>query len=115
MTNISINEIKENPDITEKIRWEVTPAIFLNPKSASNGPVDITYGFMLYVDLVNDKPQLFVMQLKELVSKTVGVVTDAPEDLLREAMNCTEQECVAGMYPLGEKFITWLKKEFGIS
>ncbi len=114
MTNISLSEIKDNPEIVGKIRWEVTPQLFLDPKSAGGDPVDIEYGFMLYIDLVDDKPQLMVMQLKKIVSKTVGIVTDVPEDMLREAMNCTDKECVAGMYPLGEKLESWLKQELAI-
>jgi hypothetical protein len=55
------------------------------------------------------------MQLKNMVSNTVGYVADVPGDLLKEAMNCTATECISGMYPLGERLENWLKKEFGLN
>ena len=86
-----------------------------SPPDESGKAVDITYGYMLYVDIINDIPALIVMQLKPLMSKTVGYITDIPENLLREAMQCSDSVCVAGMYPLTEKLEAWLKNEFGLT
>jgi hypothetical protein len=119
MTQISISDLKKSQSIVQDIRWDVTPKIFLDPSSAledeSGQEVDITRGYMLYVDIINDKPVLVIMQMRRIMSKTVGYVIDIPEDLLREAMHCTDKECVAGMYPLGEKLEDWLKKELSLS
>ena len=115
MSNISINKLKNNDDFRKNIRWDVTPKIFMNPKTPSGETIDITHGYMLYVDIVNDKPAIFIMRLKRMMSETVGYVTDIPEDLLREAMHCSPTECISGMYPLGEKIEHWLKKEFGFN
>ncbi len=70
---------------------------------------------MLYVDLMDDGPVLLIMQLKTTVSKTVGLIQDIPVEDLKDAMHCTDRACVAGMYPLGEKLKSWLKKELGVS
>ena len=78
-------------------------------------PVDTTYGYMLYVDLVHEKPALVIMQLKKVMSKSVGFVYDIPEHLLKESMNCTSSECIAGMYPLADSLVDWLKKEMGLA
>ncbi len=118
MELISLKVFKESPLIIEDIRWEVTPKIFFNPSSvpdASENAVDMTYGYMLYVDVIDDKPALVIMQLRPLTSKTVGYVFDIPGELLREAMHCTDTDCIGGMYPLTEKLEGWLKKEFGLS
>lgn len=119
MTRISIKDLKKSPRIIQEIRWEVTPRIFLNPPSSPDAgaeeTIDITHGYMLYVDLFDDKPVLEIMQLKRIMSKTVGYVYDIPEELLKEAMLCTTSECIAGMYPLSGKLEGWLKKEFGLS
>lgn len=115
MSHLSIKNLKKSDSFRKNIRWDVTPKIFLNPRTPSGETIDITYGYMLYVDLINNKPAMFIMQLKRMVSSTVGYVTDIPEDLLREAMHCTKTECISGMYPLGEKLESWLKEELGLN
>lgn len=115
MVLVSIDKLKNSKYFLENIRWDVTPKIFLEPRSSSGDVVDTTHGYMLYVDLVKDKPTLVIMQLKDIMSKTVGYVSDIPEDMLKEALNCIATECVSGMYPIGEKLEGWLKREFGIS
>ena len=119
MKLLSISELINSPLIIEEIRWDVTPKIFINPaaypdKKSGKG-VDITYGYMLFVDLMDDKPALVIMQLRSNISKTVGYIMDAPEGLLRESMDCVDSDCIGGMYPLSGKLVAWLKKEFGIS
>jgi len=116
---LSINDVRENAAFIKGIRWDVTPKIFMNPSSAprteSGKPVDVTYGYMLYVDLVNNKPALMVMMLKRMMSQNVGQISDVPEDLLREAMNCKGPDCIAGMFPITGRLEDWLKKELGVS
>jgi hypothetical protein len=111
--------LKESPLIIKDIRWDVTPKIFFNPspapRDALGGSVDITYGYMLYVDLIDEKPALVIMQLKPITSKTVGYVFDIPEELLKAAMQCAGSDCIGGMYPLTEKLENWLKKEFSLA
>ena len=115
MIRLNMAKLSKSPAIINEIRWDVTPKIFIDPSSSGGDkPIDITYGYMLYVDLMNDIPVLVIMQLRELISKTVGYVHDVPEELLKEAMQCTESECISGMYPLSEKLDHWLKKEFDL-
>jgi hypothetical protein len=119
MVEIKMEVLKNSPQIIEDIRWDVTPRIFVDPVSApsadSGEAIDITYGYMLYVDLIHDKPAVVIMQLKRIMSKTVGYVHDIPEDMLHEAMRCDGRDCVSGMYPLSGTLEAWLKKEFGLS
>lgn len=116
MTLIELDRLKNSKEFTENIRWEVTPRIFLEPSEARGGETaDLTHGYMLYVDMIHDRPALVIMMLKRITSKTVGYVYDVPEDLLREAMQCTASECISGMYPLTERLEQWLKKEFGLA
>lgn len=115
MIHLSLDRLKESDDLIKEIRWDVTPQIFLDPSSVpGDEPADITHGYMLYVDLVQDKPALIIMQLRRIMSKTVGYVCDVPEDLMRDAMHCSAKECISGMYPLGERLEAWLKKELGV-
>lgn len=115
MEEVSIDKLKSSNEFVDNIRWDVTPKIFLNPKTASGETVNVSRGYMLYVDLVDDKPALVIMQMRDPLSKTVAYVTEIPEDLLKEAMNCPASECISGMYPLTEKLQDWLKKKFGPS
>jgi hypothetical protein len=116
---LSINDVKQNQTFIQGIRWEVTPKIFMDPSSAprseSGKPIDITYGYMLYVDIVNEKPVLMIMMLKRMMSQNVGYISEVPEDLLYEAMNCKGPDCIAGMYPIPGKLKDWLKKELDVS
>ncbi|MBI4849821.1 MAG: hypothetical protein HY808_14820 [Nitrospirae bacterium] len=112
---LSIDFLKNDEEFIENIRWDITPKKFLPRSPSKDQPVDTTHGYMLYVDLVDDKPALMVMQLKYTLSKTLGYVEGVPEDLLREAMQCAATECMGGMYPLTEKIENWLKTELGIS
>ena len=119
MEATTISELKQQSYFLEHVRWEVTPRVFLSPKVTSAdgfvATIDTSYGYMLYVDLVDEMPAIIIMQLKELISKTVGFIDEAPEELLREAMQCAGKECIGGMYPLTEKIENWLKKELGLS
>ena len=118
MEILNIEELKKSKYFIENIRWDITPKIFMDPSSAgkeSGEAVDISYGYMFYVDLINERPALVIMQLKSIISKTVGYIHKIPEDLLREAMDCLDSECVAGMYPVPDKLVDWLKQAFGIA
>jgi len=113
MIEIMFDKLKDSPGITGAIRWDVNPGIFMNPSSGpSKEPVDIVHGYMLYVEPIQDKPALVIMQLKPRISKTVGYVFDIPDNMLNEAMECVSADCVSGMYPLSERLTEWLKKEF---
>lgn len=115
MELLSLDKLKTSKEFKENIRWDVTPDIFLNPCSASGGKsVDLSYGYMMYIDIVHKKPAVFVMVLKPLMSKTVGYICDIPEQLLSGAMQCAGK-CVSGMYPLTKALEDWIKKELGLA
>ncbi|MDO9027450.1 MAG: hypothetical protein Q7U68_01105 [Candidatus Roizmanbacteria bacterium] len=98
METFSVNDLKKSEKFPKQIRWDITPKIFFSPVSAAAGnkPVNIN-GYMLYVDLVNDKPILMIMRNRTVISRTVGYIEDVPEDLLKEALNCTKEGCIGGM------------------
>ncbi len=118
MEILNIEDLKKSKYFIENIRWDITPKIFVDPSSSggeSGGAADISYGYMFYVDLINERPALVIMQLKSNISKTVAYMHEIPEDLLREAMDCLDSECVVGMYPVTDELADWLKKELGLS
>ena len=115
MELLNIEELKKSKYFLENIRWDITPKIFVDPSSAGGETSDISHGYMFYVDMINDRPAVVVMQMKYTFSKTVGYIYEIPEGLLREAMRCLDSECVVGMYPITDKLADWLKQAFGLS
>ena len=116
MELLNIAELKKSKYFLENIRWDITPKMFVDPSCAkeSGEAADISHGYMFYVDLINDRPAVVVIQLKYAFSKTVGYIYEIPEDLLKEAMHCEDSECIVGMYPVTDKLATWLKQAFGL-
>jgi len=116
MQHVKIKDLKENKKFTDRILWDFTPKIFFEPrfpetdKDPGNVP-DAIEGYMLYVDVIYNKPGLVIMNVKYSFSKTVAYIEDVPEDLLKDAAQCSPKECVSGMYPLTKKLKDWLKKE----
>ena len=116
MEPLSIEKVKVSPRFIEDIRFDMTPRLFVDPKSApGDKPADLTHGYMLYIDLQNDRPVIMVMQMKSIVCRSVAYITDVPEDLLKASIENAGTECVEGMYPLGDELTAWLKKEIKIS
>lgn len=117
MESFTISELRESKKFLEQIRWDVTPRMFFEPpfskKKKERPPADIE-GFMFYIEIMNNMPVLTIMKNKKALSKTVGYVEGVPENLLKEALDCDKEECVAGMYPLTDKLEAWLKKELGM-
>jgi hypothetical protein len=115
-----IAELKESEKFLKNIRWDITPKKFLeSDASLQESGQDKSEGsmikYMLYVDLVYNKPALMIMRTRGAMSKTIGYIEDVPEDLLKEAMGCGKEECEAGMYPLTGELREWLKKGLGLS
>ena len=114
MIALNFEKIKSTKAFTDNIRWDVTPKIFLEPSSGPGAErVDLTHGYMLYVDMVDERPALAVMVLKPMLSKTAGYTHDIPDDMLKECIQCDASECISGMYPITERLEQWLKNEFG--
>lgn len=120
MEEISINDLKDKKEsFINEIRWDVTPKVFMQQGQWSGqkpeGAPDNINGFMLYIDLVDDRPALFIMKNQYSQSRTVGYIKDIPEGLLQDALKLKKDESVSGMYPLSDELEAWLKKEFDVS
>lgn len=111
MEGFTIDELKESQKFLQNIRWDITPKRFLEPGLFEKVKTD---SYMLYVDIIFDKPHVVIMRMKGNMSKSVGYIKGVPDDLLNEALECDEKECKAGMYPLTKRLEQWLKNEFGL-
>ncbi len=116
----TVDELKESEKFLKSIQWELTPKAFIAPghseyKTGHGETENAILKYMLYVDLLNNKPVVMIMKLRGGMSTTAGCIEDVPEDLLKEATLCNTEECASGMYPLTDKLRDWLKIELGIS
>ncbi len=115
MEPIKYDLFKDSPLIIEEIRWDFTPKMFVDPSSApGDKPADLTYGYMLYIDVMRDKPILAIMKMRPMMCKTVAYIVDFPEDKLQTSYQ-QKDAAAEGMYPMDEELKTWLKKEFNVS
>lgn len=116
----TVDELKESEKFLKSIQWDLTPKAFIAPghseqKTKHGEAKNAILRYMLYIDLLDNKPTVMIMKLRGGSSATAGCIEDVPEDLLKEAMVCNAEECASGMYPLTDKLSDWLKRELGIS
>jgi hypothetical protein len=114
----SIDDLRESEKFLGSIRWDMTPKRFLAPEASKAGetkPGEGLITYMLYVDLMYDKPALMIMKLRGSMSMTIGFIEGVPDDLLKEAVEGEPAESGAGMFPLTDRLERWLKEKLGRS
>lgn len=114
-----LGEIRESTEILEKIKWEVTPKMVMEPRFHSRAEDlkklrDIS-GYVFYVESQCEPPALMLLKVgKTDITSTVGKVDEIPQDLLRKAIENPVDEPTHGMYAITEEIKKWLKKELGV-
>lgn len=116
----TVDELKESEKFLKSVQWGLTPKAFIAPghseyKTEHGEAESAILQYMLYVDLLDNKPTVMIMKIRGGMSQTAGCIEDVPEELLNEAMICEAEECLSGMYPLTDKLRDWLKNKLGIS
>ncbi|MBI4697728.1 MAG: hypothetical protein HY758_02105, partial [Nitrospirae bacterium] len=92
-----------------------TPKTWFNPEfSIHDKGFNYKEGYMVYVDMINETPAVAIMKNSGSLSSNIGVIQGVPHGLLQEALNCSKDECISGMYPITKKIEEWLKKELGL-
>ena len=119
MKVLNLNDLKNNQKIINKVNLEMTPETLFQPlfsrtTEGYQGKAKEREGYMFYIEIVNSKPTLMVMNTFQNMSATVGWMEGVPEELLRDAVENKAKEYKAGMYPIDETLKGWLKKELGI-
>lgn len=111
--------IKANPDILEKIKWEVTPQMVMEPRFQSD-PEGLRKlreisGYMFYVESQCEPPALMLLKVgKTDITSTIGKVDEIPPELLKKAMENPVDKPANGMYAITDEIKEWLKKELGV-
>ncbi len=114
-----LSDIKKRPDILEKIKWEVTPKMVMEPRYHSKAEDlqklrDIS-GYMFYIESQCEPPALMLMKVgKSDITTTVGMIEEIPSELIQRAIGNPVHKSVHGMYAITDEIREWLKKELGV-
>jgi len=65
----TVDELKESEKFLKSIRWDVTPKAFIAPvhseHKTEHGEAEIAiFKYMLYVDLLDNKPTVMIMKIR---------------------------------------------------
>jgi hypothetical protein len=119
--DMKLSSLRANGLILRQLRWDVTPEFLFKPRFAGVGKerdrdmARETQGYMFYIDYINGEARLMLMRTIEMMSQTVGQVTEVPEDMLLRSVKAEGVKPVAGMYPISAELEAWLKKELGVA
>lgn len=111
-----LNDIKRSPEILDKIKWDVTPTMVMEPRFHSKAEDlqklrDIS-GYMFYIESQCDPPALMLLKVgKTDITSTVGKIDEIPEELLRKTIENPAEKPVHGMYAISDEIKEWLKRE----
>jgi hypothetical protein len=115
----SLSDIRETPDILQKIKWDATPQRVMEPRFLSK-PEDMQRlkelsGYMFYIESQCEPPALMLLKIgKTDITSTVGKIDEIPLELVRKALENPEDKPVNGMYAITGEIREWLKKELGV-
>jgi len=115
----SLNDIRETPDILQKIKWDATPQMVMEPRFLSR-PEDMRRlqelsGYMFYVESQCEPPAVMLLKIgKTDITSTVGRIEEIPVELVRKALENPEHPPSHGMYAITEEIKAWLKKKLGV-
>ena len=115
----SLSDIRETPDILQRIKWDATPKMVMEPRFVSR-PEDMQRlqelsGYMFYIESQCKPPALMLLKVgKTDITSTVGRIEEIPVELLTRAMENPEHGPSHGMYAITEEIKTWLKKKLGV-
>jgi hypothetical protein len=114
-----LNAIKSSPEIIERIKWDVTPAIVMEPRFQLDPEglrkLSEVSGYMFYIESQCEPPALMLLKVgKTDIASTVGKIEEIPFDLVKKAIEQPTEKPVHGMYAITAEIKEWLKKELGV-
>lgn len=112
-----LEQIKKRPDIISRIRFDVTPQMIMEPRFTETGELkkrDLS-GCFFYIETGGEKPVLMLMRVsKGDTVKTIGIIEELPEDMIKRAMENPVHPPVHGMYAITDEIKDWLKENLNL-
>lgn len=112
-----LEQIKKRPDIISRIRFDVTPQMIMEPRFTETGELkkrDLS-GCFFYIETEGEKPVLMLMRVsKGDTVKTIGIIEELPEDMIKRAMENPVHPPVHGMYAITDEIKDWLKENLNL-
>ena len=114
-----LNDLKESPEILAKIKWDVTPAMVMEPRFQLEPEglrkLSEISGYMFYIESQCNPPALMLLKVGRTdIASTVGKVDEIPPELIRKAVENPAEKPVHGMYAISDEIKEWLKRELGV-
>jgi len=115
---IKLQDIRENPNLIDNIRLDLTPEDIFKPRFSGHGDFEKqkaeTQGYFFYVEVIEKGPELMLMKNVDLKSKTLGEVEGVPTEHLNRIIQVPDAKEVAGMFAIDESLKGWLKGQLGL-
>lgn len=115
MANMTLEDLRNRPEIVKDIRWDITPEKVFTPQTIQTQE-DIERlerenreqaGYYFYVDVWNCRAFLALMHVKQDGSMTSERISEFPEEALNEAVEEAGGAInISGHYPIN----AWVKK-----
>ncbi|MFC1770096.1 DVU0772 family protein [Nitrospirota bacterium] len=119
MELLSLESMKSNEFFMENIRFDVTPEdIFktrhVRTEEEKEQANKETQGYSFYIESMQEPYAIIVMRTANLTSKAVGELIEAPQDLLKAAVEVKGVKEYCGMYPISQEIAEWLRAQLGL-
>lgn len=112
-----LEQIKKRPDIISRIRFDVTPQMIMEPRFTETGELrkrDLS-GCVFYVETEGERPVLMLMRVsKGDTVKTIGIIEELPEDMIKRAIENPVHPPVHGMYAITDEIKDWLRETLNL-
>lgn len=113
-----LEQIKKRPDIISRIRFDVTPQMIMEPRFTETGELkkrDLS-GCVFYIETAGERPVLMLMRVsKSDTVKTIGIIEELPEEMIRRAIDNPVNPPVHGMYTITKEIEEWIRKTLNLS
>lgn len=109
-----LEDLKGRPDILERIRFDVTPRMIMEPRLDPGSRKDLA-GCFFYIETFEPPPALMLMKVNRGgVTTTIGRIDAVPAGMLERAIGAAAEPPVNMMYAITEEIRDWLAGELGL-
>ncbi len=106
--------LKKRQDLLERIRFDVTPRMIMEPRLESGRKKEVS-GCFFYIEAFEPPPAVMLMKVNpQGVTSTVAKVDTIPQGLVERAVEDPVEPPVNSMYAITGEIEDWLRGELGL-